>query len=143
MTGAKPSKPRQIGTVVTLKSVAQHLGLTPGTVSAVLNNTKAARTIPENTRKRIIEAARQLNYQPNFLARSLRVGHLALGLHIGSAPVALVKRSTELFATKVMPHLRPMFSDYEDVVWPKPLPASERTKPGQFTNGSGRGEAAA
>lgn len=58
---------------VTLKSVAQHLGLTPGTVSAVLNNTKAARTIPENTRKRIIEAARQLNYQPNFLARSLRV----------------------------------------------------------------------
>jgi DNA-binding LacI/PurR family transcriptional regulator len=73
MTGAKPPKPRQIGTVVTLKSVAQHLGLTPGTVSAVLNNTKAARTIPENTRKRIIEAARQLNYQPNFLARSLRV----------------------------------------------------------------------
>ena len=47
--------------------------LTPGTVSAVLNNTKAARTIPENTRKRIREAARQLNYQPNFLARSLRV----------------------------------------------------------------------
>ncbi len=58
---------------VTLKSVAEHLGLTPGTVSAVLNNTKAARTIPENTRKRIVEAARQLNYQPNFLARSLRV----------------------------------------------------------------------
>lgn len=70
MTGAKPPKPRQNGTVVTLKSVAQHLGLTPGTVSAVLNNTKAARTIPENTRKRIIEAARQLDYQPNFLARS-------------------------------------------------------------------------
>jgi len=77
------------------------------------------------------------------LAHSLRVGHLALGLHIGSAPVALVKRSTELFATKVMPHLRPMFSDYEDVVWPKPLPATERTKPGQFTDGSGRAEAAA
>ena len=77
------------------------------------------------------------------LARSLRVGHLALGLHIGSAPVALVKRSTELFAAKVMPHLRPMFSDYEDVVWPKPLPAGERTKPGQFTNGSGGAEAAA
>jgi DNA-binding LacI/PurR family transcriptional regulator len=60
-------------TTVTLKSVAQHLGLTPGTVSAVLNNTKAARTIPESTRNRIIEAARELNYQPNFLARSLRV----------------------------------------------------------------------
>ena len=72
MIGAKPPRPKRNG-AVTLKSVAQHLGLTPGTVSAVLNNTKAARTIPENTRKRIFEAARQLNYQPNFLARSLRV----------------------------------------------------------------------
>lgn len=61
------------GGQVTLKAVAERLGLTPGTVSAVLNNTKAARTIPENTRKRIIEAARQMNYRPNFLARSLRV----------------------------------------------------------------------
>lgn len=72
MIGAKPPRTKRSGTV-TLKAVAQHLGLTPGTVSAVLNNTKAARTIPENTRKRIIEAARELNYQPNFLARSLRV----------------------------------------------------------------------
>jgi DNA-binding LacI/PurR family transcriptional regulator len=72
MTGAKFPRSKRNGTV-TLKSVAKHLGLTPGTVSTVLNNTKAARTIPENTRKRIIEAARELNYQPNFLARSLRV----------------------------------------------------------------------
>jgi DNA-binding LacI/PurR family transcriptional regulator len=63
-------KPR--GTV-TLKAVAQHLGLTPGTVSAVLNNSAAARSIPDHTRKRIIAAARELNYRPNFLARSLRV----------------------------------------------------------------------
>jgi len=72
MIGAKSPRSKRSGNI-TLKAVAQHLGLTPGTVSAVLNDTKAARTIPENTRKRIIEAARQLNYQPNFLARSLRV----------------------------------------------------------------------
>jgi DNA-binding LacI/PurR family transcriptional regulator len=72
MTVAKPPRSKRSASV-TLKSVAQHLGLTPGTVSAVLNNTKAARTIPESTRNRIIEAARALNYQPNFLARSLRV----------------------------------------------------------------------
>lgn len=72
MIGAKSSRSKRGGTV-TLKSVAQYLGLTPGTVSAVLNDTKAARTIPETTRKRIVEAARHLNYQPNFLARSLRV----------------------------------------------------------------------
>jgi DNA-binding LacI/PurR family transcriptional regulator len=72
MKGAKPARPKRNGTV-TLKAVAQHLGLTPGTVSAVLNNSKAAHSIPEKTRKRIIAAARELNYQPNFLARSLRV----------------------------------------------------------------------
>ena len=58
---------------VTLKSVADHLGLTPGTVSAVLNNSAASQSIPERTRRRIIEAARELNYRPNFMARSLRV----------------------------------------------------------------------
>jgi DNA-binding LacI/PurR family transcriptional regulator len=72
MIGAKPARAKR-GGAVTLKAVAEHLGLTPGTVSAVLNNTQAARTIPETTRKRIIAAARQMNYQPNFLARSLRV----------------------------------------------------------------------
>jgi DNA-binding LacI/PurR family transcriptional regulator len=58
---------------VTLKAVAQHLGLTPGTVSAVLNNSAASRSIPERTRDRILQAARELNYRPNFMARSLRV----------------------------------------------------------------------
>jgi LacI family transcriptional regulator len=58
---------------VTLKAVAEHLGLTPGTVSAVLNNSAASRSIPERTRKRVIEAAQKLNYRPNFMARSLRV----------------------------------------------------------------------
>ena len=63
-------KPRN---AVTLKAVAEHLGLTPGTVSAVLNNSAASRSIPEHTRKRILAAARELKYRPNFLARSLRV----------------------------------------------------------------------
>lgn len=58
---------------VTLKAVAEHLGLTPGTVSAVLNNSAASRSIPERTRARIVQAARELNYRPNFMARSLRV----------------------------------------------------------------------
>ena len=58
---------------VTLKSLASHLDLTAGTVSSVLNNSPASRSIPERTRKRILEAARELNYRPNFLARSLRV----------------------------------------------------------------------
>jgi len=58
---------------VTLKTIAEHLQLTPGTVSAALNNSAAARSIPEHTKQRILAAARELNYRPNFFARSLRL----------------------------------------------------------------------
>src|SRR6267142_5522877 len=57
---------------VTLKAVADHLGLTPGTVSAVLNNAPSSRSIPQHTKNRILAAARELNYRPNFFAQSLR-----------------------------------------------------------------------
>lgn len=70
----KTSRPARTGDDrVTLKAVARHVGLTPGTVSAVLNNSAASKSIPERTRKRILEAAKELNYRPNFFARSLRV----------------------------------------------------------------------
>jgi LacI family transcriptional regulator len=65
-------KPGQRPEVVTLKAVAQHLGLTPGTVSAVLNDSPSARSIPEETKNRIRVAAKELNYRPNFFARTLR-----------------------------------------------------------------------
>jgi DNA-binding LacI/PurR family transcriptional regulator len=58
--------------VVTLKAVAQHLGLTPGTVSAVLNDSPSARSIPQATKNRIHAAAKELDYRPNFFARTLR-----------------------------------------------------------------------
>jgi LacI family transcriptional regulator len=57
---------------VTLRGVAERVGLSPGTISAVLNNAPSARAIPEHTRERIRVAAQELNYRPNFLARSLR-----------------------------------------------------------------------
>src|SRR5579884_4550681 len=60
------------GNPVTLKSVAAHLGLSAGTVSAVLNDAPSARHIPKSTRERVIAAARKLDYRPNFFARSLR-----------------------------------------------------------------------
>jgi alkanesulfonate monooxygenase SsuD/methylene tetrahydromethanopterin reductase-like flavin-dependent oxidoreductase (luciferase family) len=64
------------------------------------------------------------------LAKALRVGHLAVGLHIGSAPIELTNRNSYLFATEVMPHLRPLFAEHEDIVWPKALPAERRAQPG-------------
>src|SRR5208283_527618 len=65
-------KPGQKPVVVTLKAVAQHIGLTPGTVSAVLNDSPSARSIPQETKNRIHAAAKELNYRPNFFARTLR-----------------------------------------------------------------------
>lgn len=58
---------------ITLKTLASHLGLSAGTVSSVLNNSPASNAIPKETRDRICKVARDLNYRPNFLARSLRV----------------------------------------------------------------------
>jgi DNA-binding LacI/PurR family transcriptional regulator len=65
-------KPGPKSATVTLKVVAQHLGLTPGTVSAVLNDAPSARFIPQETKNRIHAAAKKLDYRPNFFARTLR-----------------------------------------------------------------------
>lgn len=67
----KKSRLSQLGKV-TLREVAERVGLAAGTVSAVLNNAPSSRAIPEVTRQRIRSAAQDLNYRPNFLARSLR-----------------------------------------------------------------------
>jgi LacI family transcriptional regulator len=56
---------------VSLKTLAAYLGLDPATVSVVLNEVPG-RSIPEATRERIRKAALKFNYQPSFVARSLR-----------------------------------------------------------------------
>lgn len=56
---------------VSLKTLAAYLNLDPTTVSVVLNQVPG-RSIPEATRERIRKAAVKFNYQPSFLARSLR-----------------------------------------------------------------------
>jgi DNA-binding LacI/PurR family transcriptional regulator len=58
---------------VTLKMVAERVGLTKGTCSAVLNKTAASRSVPLHTQERILAAVRELNYRPSFYARNLGV----------------------------------------------------------------------
>lgn len=84
---------------VTLRSVAEHIGLTAGTISAVLNHTRAADRIPQHTRDRVIAAARELNYSPNPLARALRTGKSAVdvGHAVGSMRGALIIRDSNQF----------------------------------------------
>ena len=53
----------------TIVKIAEHLGLSPPTVSHILNN--RGRFRPE-TRQRVFQAARDLGYVPNGAARSMR-----------------------------------------------------------------------
>lgn len=64
------SAPKQ-GRPVSLKMLAEHLGLSPATVSFVLNDAPN-RSIPEATRERVRAAAREFNYQPSMVARLLQ-----------------------------------------------------------------------
>jgi LacI family transcriptional regulator, galactose operon repressor len=58
---------------VTLQMVAERVGLTKGTCSAVLTKSAASRSVPPHTHERILQAARELNYRPSFYARNLGV----------------------------------------------------------------------
>lgn len=55
----------------TIRDVAKLAGVSKAAVSYVLNGRKTSIKITEETRNRILAAARQLNYHPNALARGL------------------------------------------------------------------------
>lgn len=57
---------------VTLKELAKRLGLSPATVSLVINGSPVADSIPQETKDRILAAVRKYKYRPSFFARSLR-----------------------------------------------------------------------
>lgn len=64
---------------VTIRDIAAQAGVSIALVSFVMNNRieadgKQKYRVSETTRKRILEIAKQLNYQPNFAARTLRRG---------------------------------------------------------------------
>ncbi len=55
----------------TIREIAQRLNLSHTTVSRVLNNRNNA-FISDETRERVLKAAREMRYMPNLAARSLR-----------------------------------------------------------------------
>ena len=55
----------------TIKDIANVLGLTPSAVSKALNNHPR---ISDKTKKAVQQVAKNLNYQPNYLASALRKG---------------------------------------------------------------------
>ena len=54
--------------------------------------------------------------------KMLNVGHLMVLCQFGNLDKGRTQKNTELLAKEVMPHLRNMWSGWEDHWWPKPLP---------------------
>src|SRR5207237_8836680 len=114
--------------IVTLRQVADRVRLSRGTVSAVLNDSPAARAIPKHTKDRILSAAQELNYRPNFFARSLRkkrtftIGVIAeeigdpYGAMVISGIESFLSSRKYFFLTVVHRHNPEMLQQYEGVL---------------------------
>jgi DNA-binding LacI/PurR family transcriptional regulator len=64
---------RRLSHRITSTDVAREAGVSQSTVSFVLNDTPG-QTIPEETRRRVLEAAKRLDYRPRASARLLAAG---------------------------------------------------------------------
>jgi len=74
-TSAESSSPRGGGAAeknVHIKQIAEKLGVSPGTVSIVLNGRGDEMRISKATQARVLEAAKEMDYRPNIYARRLR-----------------------------------------------------------------------
>jgi DNA-binding LacI/PurR family transcriptional regulator len=69
---SKEKGPFLPGRPISLKVLGDYLDLSPATISLVLNNAPGVRSIPQETRDRVLAAAKKFDYRPSFYARSLR-----------------------------------------------------------------------
>lgn len=58
--------------MVTLRDVAKEAGVHPTTVSSILNGSSGNSRFGEETRRKVVQAAKRLGYAQNLIARSLR-----------------------------------------------------------------------
>lgn len=91
----KPGVTLQPGQPISLRTLGEYLNLSPATISLVLNNAPGVRSIPQETRDRVTEAAAKFDYRPSFYARSLRKRQ---SFSIG----VLVPELSDSYATQVL-----------------------------------------
>jgi DNA-binding LacI/PurR family transcriptional regulator len=70
----------------TLSTVAKRSGVSPATVSFVLNNSRQPVSISEETKERVRAAALELGYRPSGIARALRTGRSRMLGVLGTNP---------------------------------------------------------
>src|SRR3982074_1972559 len=87
------------GQRVTLKFIAEYLGISQTTVSIVLTKSPLARTIAKQTQERIFEAVQKFQHRPNLLPRYLQAKRTynvaVLVPEIGDEFSAMFNRSLE------------------------------------------------
>ena len=87
-TGLARKVGRRGGNIVTIHDVARHVGVSPMTVSRVINGEKNVR---EETRAKVMASVEALNYSPNLAARSLATQDSArIGLLYSNPSVAFL-----------------------------------------------------
>jgi len=84
----------------------------------------------------IIGSPDEVVEQLTTVATDLNVGHLMMLLQFGSMGKDLAKYNTKLFAERVLPKLRGLFSEWEDKWWPAPMKPTERAAPTPFQAGA-------
>lgn len=92
---SKPGPEPQPGQPMSLRTLGEYLNLSPATISLVLNNAPGVRSIPQETRDRVTEAAARFEYRPSFYARSLRKRQ---SFSVG----VLVPELSDCYATEVL-----------------------------------------
>jgi LacI family transcriptional regulator len=115
MTGMKPSevatgrdtvlaertgKPTARKRGLTVKDVARVAGVAVGTVSRVLNDNA---TVMPDVREKVLAAMRELNYEPNAVARSMRAGATHV---VGCIVSDVVQLTAAQMVTGAEQHLR-------------------------------------
>jgi LacI family transcriptional regulator len=69
---------------ITISDIADKVGVTKATVSLVLNKNRSKVRISKDTRRKILDVARELNYVPSFSAQALARGKTyTLGFVVG------------------------------------------------------------
>ena len=71
LTASERASEGDTGHRITLRKLAEHLGLSRTTISTILNDVPDATRFSEETRRRVVESAKKLGYRPNYFARSL------------------------------------------------------------------------
>jgi LacI family transcriptional regulator len=109
--------------MATIRDVAQECGVSVATVSYVLNGSSLP--VRAETRHKVLEAARRLNYQPSGIARALvrrRMHIISTQFHVSATGLAI-----DAFSSGILQGILNAAgkTDYDVLVFSKPWPESQ------------------